>query len=98
MGVFRLLCFACRFSSREEGSRQQVFGSNLVLDRKKSPWFRRETVVVLTEKPQTGGVVRDRGFEPLTPSVSRKCSTTELTAQAHSYAIGQLCIRRRYVK
>jgi hypothetical protein len=25
-------------------------------------------------------MVRDRGFEPLTPSVSRKCSTTELTA------------------
>ena len=24
--------------------------------------------------------MRDRGFEPLTPSVSRKCSTTELTA------------------
>jgi hypothetical protein len=28
-----------------------------------------------------GEMVRDRGFEPLTPSVSRKCSTTELTAQ-----------------
>ena len=27
-------------------------------------------------------MVRDRGFEPLTPSVSRKCSTTELTAHA----------------
>ena len=27
-------------------------------------------------------MVRDRGFEPLTPSVSRKCSTTELTAQS----------------
>src|SRR5213593_4444814 len=27
-------------------------------------------------------MVRDRGLEPLTPSVSRKCSTTELTAQA----------------
>src|SRR2546423_1351275 len=26
-------------------------------------------------------MVRDRGFEPLTPSVSRKCSTTELTAR-----------------
>jgi hypothetical protein len=25
-------------------------------------------------------MVRDRGFEPLTPSVSRKCSATELTA------------------
>src|SRR5437879_5948331 len=29
-------------------------------------------------------MVRDRGFEPLTPSVSRKCSTTELTAQPES--------------
>src|SRR5215831_7467142 len=27
-------------------------------------------------------MVRDRGFEPLTPSVSRKCSTTELTAHS----------------
>lgn len=27
-------------------------------------------------------MVRDSGFEPLTPSVSGKCSTTELTAQA----------------
>jgi hypothetical protein len=26
-------------------------------------------------------MVRDTGFEPVTPSVSRKCSTTELTAQ-----------------
>ncbi len=26
-------------------------------------------------------MVRDRGFEPLTPSVSRRCSTTELTAR-----------------
>ena len=26
-------------------------------------------------------MVRDAGFEPATPSVSRKCSTTELTAQ-----------------
>src|SRR6266487_1972070 len=30
------------------------------------------------------GMVRDRGFEPLTPSVSRKCSTTELTALPES--------------
>ena len=27
-----------------------------------------------------GKMVRDTGFEPVTPSVSRKCSTTELTA------------------
>lgn len=26
-------------------------------------------------------MVRDRGLEPLTPSVSGRCSTTELTAQ-----------------
>ena len=31
-------------------------------------------------------MVRDRGFEPLTPSVSRKCSTTELTAQVEMTA------------
>ena len=31
------------------------------------------------------GMVRDRGFEPLTPSVSRKCSTPELTAQPAAY-------------
>ena len=29
-------------------------------------------------------MVRDRGFEPLTPSVSRKCSTTELTAHCEA--------------
>ena len=29
------------------------------------------------------GMVRDRGLEPLTPSVSRKCSTTELTARPY---------------
>jgi hypothetical protein len=29
-------------------------------------------------------MVRDRGFEPLTPSVSRKCSATELTAHPES--------------
>ena len=26
------------------------------------------------------GMVRDTGFEPVTPSVSGRCSTTELTA------------------
>src|SRR2546422_1041992 len=41
-------------------------------------------------------MVRDRGFEPLTPSVSRKCSTTELTAQlpkdpGESLAVIGLC-------
>lgn len=36
----------------------------------------------LSEDEETGvlRMVRDRGFEPLTPSVSRRCSTTELTA------------------
>ncbi len=32
-------------------------------------------------------MVRDRGFEPLTPSVSRKCSTTELTAQPMTFLV-----------
>ena len=31
--------------------------------------------------PKEKEMVRDRGIEPLTPSVSRKCSSTELTAQ-----------------
>jgi hypothetical protein len=47
----------------------------------KSPWFFRQTVVTTRRKIVEGEMVRDRGFEPLTPSVSRKCSTTELTAQ-----------------
>ena len=36
----------------------------------------------LSEDEETGvlRMVRDRGFEPLTPSVSRRCSTTEPTA------------------
>ena len=49
---------------------QQVFGSNLVLDCKKArgscvkPWS------LLVESNQTGGMVRDTGFEPVTPTVS----------------------------
>src|SRR5881227_478182 len=35
------------------------------------------------EHPIAERMVRDRGFEPLTPSVSRKCSTTELTAHSN---------------
>lgn len=35
-------------------------------------------------------MVRDRGLEPLTPSVSRKCSTTELTARPMSKDISKL--------
>ena len=31
-------------------------------------------------------MVRDTGFEPVTPTVSRWCSTTELTAQSASGA------------
>ena len=48
----------------------EVFGSNLVLDCKKArgscvkPWS------LLVEKSQTGGMVRDTGFEPVTPTVS----------------------------
>jgi hypothetical protein len=50
---------------------QQVFGSNLVLDCKKArgscvkPWS------ALVENSSTGGMVRDTGFEPVTPTVSR---------------------------
>ena len=50
---------------------QEIFGSNLVLDDKKArgscvkPWS------ALVELPSCGGMVRGRGFEPLTPTVSR---------------------------
>ena len=37
-------------------------------------------------------MVRDRGFEPLTPSVSRKCSTTELTARPESTLRNRFCL------
>lgn len=60
----------------ESGSLQEkrvlaskIFGSNLVLDRKKArgscvkPWS------LLLETSQTGGMVRAVGFEPTTPSV-----------------------------
>lgn len=49
----------------------KVFGSNLILDGKKArgscvkPWS------LLVESSPSGGVVRGRGFEPLTPTVSR---------------------------
>jgi hypothetical protein len=49
---------------------QKVFGSNLVLDCKKArgscvkPWS------LLVENSSTGGMVRDTGFEPVTPTVS----------------------------
>ena len=48
----------------------KVFGSNLVLDSKKArgscvkPWS------LLVENSSSGGVVRDTGFEPVTPTVS----------------------------
>jgi hypothetical protein len=32
-------------------------------------------------------MVRDTGFEPVTPSVSRKCSTTELTAHKRAVTV-----------
>jgi hypothetical protein len=43
-------------------------------------------------------MVRDRGFEPLTPSVSRKCSTTELTAppMADQTGRGQYALAREF--
>src|SRR5689334_11325739 len=42
-------------------------------------------------------MVRDRGFEPLTPSVSRKCSTTELTAPGESKdRYETLCFHRSF--
>jgi site-specific DNA recombinase len=50
---------------------QEVFGSNLVLDCKIArgscvkPWS------LLVENSSTGGMVRDAGFEPATPTVSR---------------------------
>jgi site-specific DNA recombinase len=50
---------------------KQVFGSNLVLDCKKArgscvkPWS------LLVENRRDGGMVRDAGFEPATPTVSR---------------------------
>jgi hypothetical protein len=49
---------------------QKVFGSNLVLDCKKArgscvkPWS------LLVENSSSGGMVRDTGFEPVTPTVS----------------------------
>ena len=49
----------------------EVFGSNLVLDCKKArgscvkPWS------LLVESSRSGGMVRDTGFEPVTPTVSR---------------------------
>jgi site-specific DNA recombinase len=49
----------------------EVFGSNLVLDCKKAhgscvkPWS------LLVESSPSGGMVRDTGFEPVTPTVSR---------------------------
>ena len=58
----------------------KIFGSNLVLDCKKARGYCVKPWSLLVEKSQTGGMVRDTGFEPVTPSVSRKCSTPELTA------------------
>src|SRR6266567_4821157 len=44
-------------------------------------------------------MVRDRGFEPLTPSVSRKCSTTELTAPPMPKdRLGTLCFSWSFVE
>ena len=42
-------------------------------------------------------MVRDRGFEPLTPSVSRKCSTTELTAHERLNKLAERSVRCKFV-
>ena len=53
----------------------EVFGSNLVLDRKKArgscvkPWS------LLVEKSQTGGMVGWQGLEPWTNALKGHCST-----------------------
>jgi len=49
----------------------KVFGSNLVLDCKKARGYCLKPWSLLVEKSQTGGMVRDTGFEPVTPTVSR---------------------------
>jgi site-specific DNA recombinase len=49
----------------------EVFGSNLVLDRKKARGSCLKPWSLLVENSLTGGMVRDTGFEPVTPTVSR---------------------------
>lgn len=39
-------------------------------------------------------MVRDTGFEPVTPSVSGRCSTTELTAQTGHAHLGRAKLGR----
>ena len=48
----------------------KVFGSNLVLDCKKARGYCVKPWSLLVEKSLTGGMVRDTGFEPVTPTVS----------------------------
>jgi hypothetical protein len=79
----------------KRGLALKIFGSNLVLDCKKARGYCVKPWSLLLETSQTSGMVRDRGFEPLTPSVSRKCSTTELTAQ-HIYITVVTCNTRKY--
>ena len=50
---------------------QEVFGSNLVLDSKKARGSCVKQWSLLVENSSSGGMVRGRGFEPLTPTVSR---------------------------
>ncbi len=47
----------------------EVFGSNLVLDCKKARGSCVKPWLLLVELSQTGGMVRDAGIEPATPSV-----------------------------
>ncbi len=49
---------------------------------------RRKNLHAPRAKQEPEELVRDRGFEPLTPSVSRKCSTPELTAHQLQNTIG----------
>ena len=48
---------------------QEVFGSNLVLDCKKARGSCVKLWSPLVENSSSGGVVRDAGFEPATPTV-----------------------------
>jgi hypothetical protein len=48
----------------------KVFGSNLFLKDKKARGMALKPWTILVESDSTGGMVRDTGFEPVTPTVS----------------------------
>ncbi len=70
-------------------SRRLWIKSRLFVDRVFTPrlparierQYSRDDASLCRRRETEPKMVRDRGFEPLTPSVSRKCSTPELTAQ-----------------